>query len=123
MTSTKWKLATALGVAGAIALSVPPAEARGGRNAAIGFGIAAGALALGAAAAAASQPRYYYYDGYDGGPYAYQPYYGAYETYNYYDSPTVYYDAPTVYYGRSYYGGSYRNRNSQIPGTNYNPNQ
>ncbi len=59
MTGTKWKLATALGVAGAIALSVPSAEARGGRNAAIGFGIAAGALALGAAAAA-SQPRYYY---------------------------------------------------------------
>ncbi len=67
MTGTKWKLATALGVAGAIALSVPSAEARGGRNAAIGFGIAAGALALGAAAAA-SQPRYHYYDnGYYGG--------------------------------------------------------
>ncbi len=114
MISTKWKLATALGVAGAIALSVPSAEARGGRNAAIGFGIAAGALALGAAAASASQPRYYYNEGYygGGGPYAYQPSYGAYESYNTYDAPPVYY-AP----------GPYRNRNSQIPGTNYNPNQ
>jgi hypothetical protein len=113
MVMTKWKLATALGLAGAIALSVPSAEARGGRNAAIGFGIAAGALALGAAAAA-SQPRYYY----DNGPYAYQPYA--------YQQPYAYetYDAPTVYYGPTYYyGGSYRNRNTQIPGTNYNPNQ
>jgi hypothetical protein len=117
MTSTKWKLATALGVAGAIALSVPSAEARGGRNAAIGFGIAAGVLALGAAAAAASQPRYYYYDN---GPYAYHPY--AYDAYAY-DS-YGYYDAPTVYYGPTYgYTRSYRNRNTQIPGTNYNPNQ
>ena len=118
MTSTKWKLATALGVAGAIALSVPSAEARGGRNAAIFGGLAVGALALGAAAA--SQPRYYY----DSGPYAYEPYayqptyYGAYDSYNYYEAPTVYYEAPTVYYG-----GRYRNRNTQIPGTNYNPNQ
>jgi hypothetical protein len=115
MTGTKWKLATALGVAGVIALSVPSAEARSGRNAAIGFGIAAGALALGAAAAA-SQPRYHYYDGYyGGGPYAYQPSYVyappyAYDSYGYYDAPTV------------YYGGS-RNRNRQVPGTNWNPNQ
>lgn len=105
---TNWKLATALGLAGAIALSVPSAEARGGRNAAI-FGAAAGALALGAVAAAASQPRYYY----DGGPYGYQPY--GYETY--------YYGAPSVYYGPTYYGGYTGNRNRQIPGTNYNPNQ
>ena len=112
MTSTTWKLATALGVAGAIALSVPSAEARGGRNA-LGFGIAAGALALGAVSA--SQPRYYYQDGYAGGPYGYQPYvdpYGGYESYNSYDAPPVYY-APR----------SYGNRNHQVPGTNYNPNQ
>lgn len=114
MTGTRWKLATALGIAGAIALSVPSAEARGGRNA-IGFGIAAGALALGAAAASASQPRYYYQDGYASGPYGYQPYvdpYGGYESYNSYDAPPVYY-VPR----------SYGNRNQQIPGTNYNPNQ
>src|SRR5262249_42162260 len=108
MEMTNWKLATALGLAGAIALSVPSAEARGGRNAAI-FGAAAGALALGAVAAAASQPRYY-----DNGPYAYQPY--GYNTYVY--------DTPSVYYGPTYYGGGYYgNRNRQIPGTNYNPNQ
>jgi hypothetical protein len=111
MTSTKWKLATAMGLAGAIALSVPSAEARSGRNAAIGFGIAAGALALGAAAAASSP---YYYDGYyGGGPYAYyndgpyaysgayayeRPYvYDSYNSYNSYD-----YVAPAPYYGRTY---------------------
>jgi hypothetical protein len=116
MTSTTRKLATALSVAGAMALAAPSAEARGGRNAAIGFGIAAGALALGAAAASASQPRYYYDSGYYGGgpyayePYAYQPSYGAYDSYNYYEAPTV------------YYGGRYRDRNRQIPGTNWNPN-
>jgi hypothetical protein len=109
---TNWKLATALGLAGAIALSVPSAEARGGRNAALGFGIAAGALALGAAAAA-SQPRYYY----DNGPYAYQQPY-AYESYG-----PAYYDAPSVYYGPTYYGGYTGNRMRPVPGTNYNPNQ
>jgi hypothetical protein len=120
MTSTNWKLATALGLAGAIALSVPSAEARGGRNAALGFGIAAGALALGAAAAAASQPRYYY----DNGPYAYQPYgyggYSGYDSYNYYGGAPVYYGSPG-YYNRS--RGSYDvDRNGNVRGTNYNPN-
>jgi hypothetical protein len=122
MTSTKWKLATALGVAGALALSVPSAEARGGRNAAIGFGIAAGALALGAAAAAASQPRYYYDNGpygyYDNGPYAYYP--NGYNTYHY--GAPAYYDAPSVYYGPTYYGGYTGSRMRPVRGTNYNPN-
>ena len=113
--NTKWKLATALGLAGAIALSATSADARGGRNAAIGFGVAAGALALGAAAAA-SQPRYYHQDGYYGGPYAYEP------------APSVYYQPePYVYYNSyNYYGPSPRlgNRNSlQEPGTNWNRNQ
>ncbi|MDQ8726249.1 hypothetical protein [Bradyrhizobium sp. LHD-71] len=121
MTTTKWKLATALGVAGAIALSVPSAEARNGRNAAIGFGIAAGVLTLGAIAAAASQPRYYDdygYGGYYGGPYAY---YGG--PYAYGGSYGGYYDpyAYNTYYGG--YGSYYGNRRGQIPGTNWNPNQ
>ena len=73
MSSTKWNLAKALGLAGAIALSVPSAEARGGRNAAIGFGVAAGVLGAAAAANAYNNgysygPRYGYYDG---GPYGY----------------------------------------------------
>jgi len=73
MSSTKWNLATALGLAGAIALSVPSAEARGGRNAAIGFGVAAGVLGAAAAANAYNNgyhygPRYGYYEG---GPYGY----------------------------------------------------
>ena len=117
MTSTRMKLATALGVAGAIALSIPSAEARSGRNAAIGFGIAAGALALGAAAAA-SQPHYYH-GGYYGGPYAYRGAY-AYQPYGY----DTYYSAPGYYGGPGvYFGGRYRDRNGQVPGTNYNPNQ
>jgi hypothetical protein len=50
-----------------------PAEARGGRNAAIGFGVAAGVLGAAAAANAYNNgyhygPRYGYYDG---GPYGY----------------------------------------------------
>lgn len=111
MKSTTLKLATALGVAGALALSAPSAEARNGRNAAIGMGIVGG-LALGAAAAAASQPHYYYGDRYYRGAYAYEPAYGgAYDSYNYYGAPDVYYRAPRV------------DRNQQIPGTNYNPNQ
>jgi hypothetical protein len=102
--STRLKLATALGLAGVIALSAPQAEARSGRNAAIGFGIAAGALALGAAAAA-SQPRYYY----DGGPYAYEPAPYAYDSYNYYGAGPTVYEGPTVFYS-----GPYRKRR-QIP--------
>ncbi|ETR75448.1 membrane protein [Afipia sp. P52-10] len=116
-TFSGWKLATALGVAGAIALSVPSAEARGGRNAAIGFGIAAGALALGAMAAAASQPRYYYPNGYYDSGYYGGGYYG--DSYNYYQpryrSYDGYYDGP----GYGYYG---RPRSAPVPGTNYNPN-
>lgn len=112
--STRWKLATAMGIAGAIALSVPSAEARNGRNAAIGFGIAAGALALGAAAAAASQPHYYH-DGYYGGPYAYQP------------QPYVVYPSPYVYDSYNDYNGPdprLGNRESlREPGTNWNRNQ
>jgi hypothetical protein len=112
--TTSWKLATALGLVGAIALSVPSAEARSGRNAAIGFGVAAGALALGAAAAA-SQPRYYY-DSYYDGPYAYAPQPYVYDSYNYIEAPTPF------FYGSSVRGsGRYNNR--MIPGTNYNPSQ
>ena len=55
-----------------------PAEARGGRNAAIGFGVAAGVLGAAAAANAYNNgysygPRYGYYDG---GPYGYYGYVG-----------------------------------------------
>lgn len=114
MKATTLKLAAALGVAGALALSVPSAEARNGRNAAIGLGVVGG-LALGAAAAAASQPHYGYGDRYYRGAYAYEPAYGygyhAYDSYNYYDAPAVHYRGPRV------------DRNRQIPGTNYNPNQ
>ena len=50
-----------------------PAEARGGRNAAIGFGVAAGVLGAAAAANAANNGYYYgpRYGYYGGGPYAY----------------------------------------------------
>lgn len=116
MKVTTLKLATALGVAGALMLSVPSAEARNGRNAAIGLGVIGG-LALGAAAAA-SQP-YYYGDRYYRGAYAYEPAYGAYDSYNYYSAPrSYYYGAPPANYRPR---GT--DRNGQIPGTNYNPNQ
>jgi hypothetical protein len=70
------KLALALTAVAALATTAvvnSPAEARGGRNAAIGFGLAAGALGAAAAANAYSNgyaygPRYGYYGG---GPYAY----------------------------------------------------
>ena len=98
----KWKrpATTVLGVIGALALSVPPAEARDGRNAAIGFGIAAGALAF--SAAAASRP---YYDSYYDGPYAYAVPYRGPPVYDSYTSDNV----PNVHNGaRFWYGGAPR---------------
>ncbi|RYX92472.1 MAG: hypothetical protein EON84_11390, partial [Bradyrhizobiaceae bacterium] len=57
---------------GAATMTTKPAEARGGRNAAIGFGLAAGALAAGAAASGAYAYGPGYYGGgpryYGGGP-------------------------------------------------------
>jgi hypothetical protein len=72
------------------AVATSPAEARGGRNAAIGFGVAAGVLGAAAAANAANNgyhygPRYGYY----GGPYAYYddgPRYYRRHHYRYYDA-------------------------------------
>ncbi|MEH2555485.1 hypothetical protein V1286_003014 [Bradyrhizobium algeriense] len=64
-----------------------PAEARGGRNAAIGFGVAAGVLGA-AAAANAYNNGYYYgprYGYYGGGPYAYYDGPRYYRHYRYYD--------------------------------------
>lgn len=80
------KIAVALATVATVAvMSAPAAEARGGRNAAIGFGIAAGALIAGAAAANSYNyyggPAYYggpvYYDSYAyGGPVYAEPVYG-----------------------------------------------
>ena len=108
MKATTLKLATVLGVAGALVLSVPSAEARNGRNAAMGLGVAG-------AASAASQP--YYGDRYYRGAYAYEPAYGAYDSYNYYSAPRGYDDA----LAKNRITGT--DSNGQIPGTNYNPNQ
>jgi hypothetical protein len=77
------KIGLALATVAALATAVvvnSPAEARGGRNAAIGFGVAAGVLGAAAAANAANNgyyhgPRYGYYD----------------------DGPTAYYDSPRYY--------------------------
>lgn len=122
---TGLKMATVLGVAGAIAFSVPQAEARNGRNAAIGAGIAVGALALGAAAAAASQPRYYYNNGYYnngyGGPYAYETAPYAYEQ-PYVVSPYGYNSYNSYDVGPSPWQGNHRN-STRVPGTNWNRNQ
>jgi hypothetical protein len=77
------KIGLTLAAVAALATSAvvtSPAEARGGRNAAIGFGVAAGVLGAAAAANAANNGYYYgpRYGYYDGGPYAY------------YDSPRYY---------------------------------
>ena len=71
------------------AVVTSPAEARGGRNAAIGFGVAAGVLGAAAAATAANNGYYYgpRYGYYDGGPYAY------YDSPRYYRRHYRYYDA------------------------------
>ncbi len=78
------KIAIALATVATIAAMSAPAEARGGRNAAaIGFGIAAGALAAGAAASSYNNsynyyggPAYYSEPAYGGPVYAAEPYYG-----------------------------------------------
>jgi len=86
MRKTGLTLAAVAALATAAAVVTAPAEARGGRNAAIGFGVAAGVLG---AAAAANAYNNGYYDGprygyYGGGPYAY-------------------YDDGPRYYRRGYY--------------------
>lgn len=85
------KIGLTLAAVAALATSAvvnSPAEARGGRNAAIGFGVAAGVLGA-AAAANAAHNGYYYgprYGYYDRGPYAY------------YDGPRYYRRGPPRYY-------------------------
>jgi len=87
------KIGLALATVGALAtaaVATSPAEARGGRNAAIGFGLAAGALGAAAIANGAYGGGYYgpshgYYGGgpayYDDGPryYRQQRYYRHYD--------------------------------------------
>ncbi|MDO8981039.1 MAG: hypothetical protein Q7V17_17590 [Afipia sp.] len=88
------KIAVALATVATVAvMSAPAAEARGGRNAALGFGIAAGALIAGAAAA----NSYNYY----GGPAYYgEPAYGyGYGGPAYYAEPVY---GPTYYRSRAY---------------------
>lgn len=90
------KIAIALATVATIAAVSAPAEARDGRNAAaIGFGIAAGALAAGAAASS--------YNAYN------QPYYGA------YNQP---YAGDGYYYGRRSY---YRNHSNDPTPVDMNP--
>ena len=88
------KIAVPLATVATVAvLSAPAAEARGGRNAAaIGFGLAAGALVAGAAAAS-SYNNYGYY----GGPAYYAD--PGYDSYAYYGGPV--YAEPV--YGPAYY--------------------
>jgi hypothetical protein len=93
------KIAVALAAVATVAAFSVPAEARGGRNAAIGFGIAAGALIAGAAAA----NSYNYY----GGPAYYgEPAYG-------YGGPVY---AEPVYVGPGYYRSrAYQRNHSNDP--------
>jgi hypothetical protein len=97
------KIAVALATVATIAVMfAPAAEARGGRNAAaIGFGIAAGALVAGAAAA----NSYNYY----GGP----AYYGGGPAYGYGYAEPVY--AEPVYGPGYYRARAYRRNHSNDP--------
>lgn len=93
------KIAIALATVAAIAAISAPAEARGGRNAAIGLGIAAGAVAAGVAAS--SYNNGYYNNGY------------GYNSYNSYDAPAYGYGDGNYYGRRSYYG--HRSNNDPSP--------
>lgn len=101
------KTATAVALAGALAVSAAtPSFARGGRVAAGVVGFAAGAM-IGAAAANAG--RGYYNGGYYGGGYAYDPGY-AYAPGYAYEPDYVYQPAPRRYYrgSRCAIDGAYR---------------
>jgi hypothetical protein len=82
---------TAVVALASAAVVTSPAEARGGRNAAIGFGIAAGVLGAAAAANAANNGYYY-------GPRR-----------GYYDGPYAYYDDGPRYYRHRYYRHHHHN--------------
>ena len=100
------RIAIALATVAALGTISAPAEARGGRNAAIGFGIAAGALIAGAAAANANSYNYY------GGPAYYgEPAYG-------YAEPSYY--GPGYYRQRSYQR-NHNNDQSPVDMNPYNP--
>lgn len=103
------KIAVALATVATVAvMAAPAAEARGGRNAALGFGIAAGALIAGAAAA----NSYNYY----GGP----AYYGE-PAYGYGYGGPAYYAEPA--YGPGYYRARayQRNHNNDPNPVDMNP--
>lgn len=102
------KIAVALATVATVAvLSAPAAEARGGRNAALGFGLAAGALIAGAAAA----NSYNYYGSpayYGGGP-------------AYYNAPGYAYGGP-VYVEEPVYGPAYYRQRAYQRNNSNNPN-
>lgn len=110
MIGSKLKLATVLGIAGAIALSAASAEARSGRYAAFARDAVMGdPYAYQPSGPFAYQPS---------GPFAYQPlsYPGAYQpsyrnAYGYIDDGVGYSGTGTFSDGR------------EVPGTNWNPNQ
>ncbi|MCX7306989.1 MAG: hypothetical protein NTZ72_03180 [Afipia sp.] len=100
------KIAIALATVATIAAISAPAEARGGRNAAIGLGIAAGALAAGVAAS--SYNNGYGYNGYG---------YNGYNAYNSYDAP---YNGG-YYYGRPSYNRNHSNDPNPVDMNPYSP--
>lgn len=111
---TVLKYATAAILAGALALAAAtPGEARGGRNAALIGGLAAGAL-IGAAVANANSGYYYGPDYYYGPGYAYEPAYAY--------GPPVYYAPAPSYRGPYYYPRSSSGNCGGSPGSvNYRP--
>lgn len=111
MISSRWKIATVLGVAGAIVLSVASADARSGRRSMNAYGAAQGPVYGGGPYAYQPEgdgPYAYQPDG--GGPYAYRPSFG--DSYNYSNSPST-----------GYFGSGTFSDGRRVPGTNFNPNQ
>jgi hypothetical protein len=106
MIGNKLKLATVLGIMGAIVFSAASAEARGGRNAA-------------SARAAIVSDSYAYQP--PGGAFAYQPSGGSF-AYQPPSSPGAYQPSNRDY-GAGYLGTGTFSDGRGIPGTNWNPNQ
>lgn len=103
------KIAVALATVATIAAISAPAEARGGRNAAaIGFGLAAGALAAGVAASSYNSYNYY------------EPSYGYVEPSYGYAEPSYGYATRPYYYGGRSSSGHRSNSPNPVDMNPYN---
>ncbi|MDQ8726247.1 hypothetical protein [Bradyrhizobium sp. LHD-71] len=110
MIISRWKLATALGVAGAVILSIASADARSGRHPMNAYGADQAPVYGGGPYAYQPDGAGPYVYRPNGGPYAYQPSFG--DSYNSSSSPST-----------GYFGSGTFSDGRRVPGTNFNPNQ